>query len=335
VPHWLQAWQPTRLFVESACTGDIVLVQDSGNGSCTVAYQLNGTFVPGGQPCTNLFGGVTCGSFTGIISIFITRQQTTATYVQPNIQAHLTAIGLGSIVALKETLVVSVQNSPNPIPVNVAPIFLTSLRRAGAIIVRECANCDAESIAPPTTSRLTALPGLAGIQALTSTKELQVVNTAFTSMGSFAGLTCPPDTLTITNNKQLATLNGLNSISTFTTNIVGPSITITGNNLTSAASISAVSVYFFCTGANTPLFGPVNIEVQGCGTLLVCPLCFVFLSHTRCDCFWCDTYEACVGLVSRYHMKLVDVTASDVNHLNFVHVFITALYSLWCILATQ
>jgi hypothetical protein len=147
-------------------------------------------------------------------------------YVPPDINKWLANLGLANLVVIKETLEVVVWNGysdPFPlIPVPIAPVFLTSLRQAGTVAVREyCTTC--ESLTDPNRiPQLTGLSGLAGLTQIYDSRpfyftSLSIQGTAIRDFRSFAGLICPPLSIGVYQNPVLATFDGLQGLGTLLT----------------------------------------------------------------------------------------------------------------------
>lgn len=235
---------------------------------------MNGTKLFEGNCTTRLFN-VTCQVYLGNLqlAIFNLYNSTAAAFLAPRFDLTLAAVGLGSVQSIEGTLQVIVAHSPYPIPVNLAPAFLPALKTVGSLIVQESLNV-ADLEVPPPVPRLTSLPGQGNLTAFgfpssSAVTALKVQGTAFPSMASFPGLLCAPDFLNVTNNKQLASLSGLNRLTRWAKNQAGPATSIQGNALSGTASVSALSTLAGCpsttlTGSTSPA-SPI-IQVAPCSS---------------------------------------------------------------------
>lgn len=163
--------------------GEVISIVDNGDGTCSALYQLSNGTKP--NTCLTSFFNASCDAFAGSIEIYITYPAgtTPATYKQPAIQTWLTNLGVGNITVLGQLLTVFVDHSNDGTLPLLAPQFLTSLRQAGSVYVRECANCiNGPPSGVPSTSSLIALPGLTNIYQLvwqgTSIKSSTAVQAA-------------------------------------------------------------------------------------------------------------------------------------------------------------
>jgi hypothetical protein len=252
-------------------------ITDYGNGfALCIATVAN--LPPIQIPCTDNLFGTNCAQFTGYLTISIQNSGngTAQTYIPPDINKWLTNIGLGTLVVLRGSLNVVVENFDPPIPVDLAPVFLTSLRQAASLGVYECQGpeCDPTVVfdQPP---RLTALPGLRNLLqlgdssfSLTSPTTVQVSGTAFGDLGSFSGLTCvlPYASLQVQYNKALSTFQGMEalqpgSLGRVTINATGSGPFVTADSLAPLRSVAG------CFATATPPYNDVNIPV-GCDGIL-------------------------------------------------------------------
>jgi hypothetical protein len=252
----------------AACGGaaDVINVRDVGDGTCVANVVISGVFRQ--LNCNTPVFPTSCGAFLGILNIFMGNdaRTTAATYVQPTIQKWLDNLGIGSVNTVGGSLSVFVDQTPAPIPVPVAPVFLPTLRQAGGILITECRNCAVQPIAPPTTSVLTALPGLTNVFQVTGQFNFLTVNyTAFTSMSSLAGLTCPPSVIVLGSNSKLTTLAGLDKLATPAT---GTIFNAAGSGpFTDAASLAAIRVLSGCATSSNPFPGTFVVIPTQCGIL--------------------------------------------------------------------
>jgi hypothetical protein len=197
-------------------------------------------------------------------------------YVLPDINKWLTKMGLANLVAIKGLINIRVFEGTRTIPVPIAPVFLTSLKEARWLaIIEVCfvSSCQGPYDLPP-VSRLTALPGLAGLKQLylpdgsNSYSSLIVSGTAFADMRSFAGLTCPPTFLELYNNTLLKTLDGLQQLATPSVGRAG--ILADGSGpFTTAESLAPLRGLAACNGEfSGAALGTIVSIPAGCNTLL-------------------------------------------------------------------
>lgn len=287
------------MWLSCAVCGDglsyTIQVQFSGNSSCVARVFSNGaqvTISSAQASCTaTLFPGKTCRTLNGNLYLFATNQvnATAATFFQPRFDTALAALGVGSLATIEYVLSLVVDHSPNPIPVNMAPVFLTTLRDVFTIQVIESIDYTNLPEIPPPVPRLVGLPGLAGVRRIVAPTGsgfeaftvLKVQGTAMKDLTSFSGLVCPPNNINITDNLQLTSLNGLNGLSTWTSNIFGPNVFILNNNLTGSSSVGALATLAGCPttsliGSTAPL--SPQIQVVGCSTFTVSSY-FFLCSH--------------------------------------------------------
>jgi hypothetical protein len=233
------------------------------------------------QPCDNLFGSITCASYGGALTLTTVRTADEPPYTGPQFQAHLDLIGIGGITAIGSLEILIIQASP--LPVDIALSFLPQL----SFVTRNTVilECTAETLsgsrepygtcaAPtePATPRLTAVPALQGVQRLGF--SLDVFGTAFVNMQSFGSLKCPPVSLNILSNHLLMSLAGLETISPWTEDTYGPSVTILNNEgLTTPASVTPLSQYLRCGEGGSDLtgLGLLVILLPSCFPRVVCP----------------------------------------------------------------
>jgi hypothetical protein len=266
-----------------------IQVQYSGNSSCLARLFISNVqqnLTAAQSACGASLFTTSCQTYAGNLYLFITNQvnANATTYFPPRFDTALTNLGIGSVATIELVLSINVDHSPFPIPINIAPFFLPTLRDVFAIQVIEARSLAVPSI-PPTTSRLVGLPGLVGVRRIVAPTgfnfelftTLKVEGTAFKDLSSFSSLICPPSNINITNNSQLTSLKGIDNMATWTLNAFGPNVFIVGNNLTSAPSVSALSTLAGCptstlVGSTSPL-SPF-IQVIGCSFIDVC------FSHT-------------------------------------------------------
>lgn len=252
-----------------------------GDNTCTMNVFSNSVLTLGPVPCnTPVFPGLNCKTLHGSLSL-VTSNQVSANasaYIPPRFDLSLAGAGLGSLETITQTLTVIVDHGYDPIPADVAPFFLPSLKDIFSLVVIESLDYNTpefQGFAPP-FPKLVGLPGLTGLlrfntfnntYAPYSSTKLVVQGTGMRDLLSFSGLKCPPAALTVTNNLVLASLNGLNSLGPWTSDSFGPSTTILGNNLTSPAAIAAISGLAGCP--STALTGNPSIDVEGCAKISV------------------------------------------------------------------
>eukprot|EP00884_Botryococcus_braunii_P000975 jgi/Botrbrau1/10879/Bobra.0025s0056.1 len=216
---------------------------DNGNGLALYSARFsNGTTVSGSP--TNLLFGKQCSLLFGSLTITMKRTML-APYVAANINTWLTRLGLANLQVISGGLTIFVDHLPYNIPPQQNPIFLSSLQQVQLLTIAECLNCAASPGIPPrNASALVFLQGLRSLQKFYdmakgsfSNSALSVTGTAFTNMGSLVGLTCAPGSVTIKNNRELISLAGFESLTTFAP---GPSVDISSNGLLSSSSVSAL-----------------------------------------------------------------------------------------------
>jgi hypothetical protein len=198
----------------AVCTKGAVVVTDHGDGTATCL--LDGVIVPN---CVNPLAQP-CGSLTDVNNTFIQiiiqndKNLSAASYVQPNISQWLTGLGINDINVLYGPLTVRVSHQLGPIPVPIAPVFLTKLQQVDAILIQECTDCVANT--PAVAPILTALPGLSQVfrfSAFTASNNyLTVQGTAFKNLTSFSGLSCPFTQLLVLYNTALVSFDGLQGV---------------------------------------------------------------------------------------------------------------------------
>nr|AWI73731.1 polysaccharide associated protein [Botryococcus braunii] len=270
-------------------------VQYIGNGTCFARLFFNGTqlsLTAAQATCqATIFPGRTCRTLNGNLYLFVTNQAnlTASTYFQPQFNDGLTALGVGSLETIEYVLSLVVDHTPFPIPVQLAPVFLATLRNVFAIQVIESINFGLLPDVPPPVPRLVGLPGLTGVRRIIAPPgtgfgdftSFKIQGTALNDLSSFSGLTCPPNNINITDNLLLDSLNGLNGLATWTGQF-GPNVYITGNNLTGTGSVSALSVLAGCPSSvllDNVIF---QIDVIGCATLATWQGYCAYLSSGVC-----------------------------------------------------
>jgi hypothetical protein len=307
-------------------------VQYIGNGSCLARLFINGalqTLSATQASCqATIFPGSTCRTLNGNLYLFVTNSLNlpAATYQQPRFDIGLPALGVGSLETIEFVLSLVVDHTPNAIPVPLAPVFLATLRNVFTIQVIESIDFSTLPDVPPPVPRLVGLPGLVGVRRIIAPPgsgfgnftTLRVQGTALNDLTSFAGLTCSPNNINITDNFAMDSLNGLNGLATWTGQF-GPNIVITGNNFTGTASVSALSILAGCP--NTVLLEGVffQIEVTGCATIRV--------SFCKCVC-------ACLMvLFSKIHAKdclsISLLQGSSLSHFSFAHFKVLSIFIPW------
>lgn len=199
--------------------GDVIILRFPGNGQCTSEQSINGPATFG--DCTQLVYGRDCATFIGKLFVVMSNDfsLTASNYVSPDVNKGLTAMGLGSLVTVSDSIFIFVNHSPFPVPRPIAPVFLTTLRSVRHLVINECDPCTTiGTIIPSSVSVLTALPGLSGIYQLARPDHtvdkptLEVRWSAFTDLESFAGVICTPDiTITLDDNRLLTSFSGFQS----------------------------------------------------------------------------------------------------------------------------
>ncbi len=252
----------------TACgtANDVFIIRDLGNGKCESAFSPNGGAFVGGD-CTTLLFNKTCGTYVGLLTIFITNAgNAPAATFAPQINTWLTNVGLADIQTMTSYLQIYVDNSPNPIPGPIQPVFLSSLEQVGSILIKECANCDVNPDIGPATSQLVSLLGFQKLKQLTgfpgTESFLTLQNTRFGDMKSFVSLYCPPTFMLLPNNKNLVSLEGLQTLQT--QNQGGTFFNATGSGPFTNVSASFVTTLAGCTGATTPFVGNFFLPVTPC-----------------------------------------------------------------------
>lgn len=225
--------------------------------------------------CTDtLFPGKACGVLDGSLSLYVSNGANAAasTFVAPDFDAALAALGMGNLATIAFELEVVVDHAPSPIPKDIAPVFLNTLTDVVFLAVIETSDYTNSPDVAPSISRLVALPGLSSLERMVSPSiflppALYVGGTALGDMRSFSSLACPPQLMMITQNRQLTSLEGLNRLATWTNgeNIGGLGYVISANDLTGPLSIAALSVLAGCPNpALSPAGDGLQIQVTGC-----------------------------------------------------------------------
>eukprot|EP00884_Botryococcus_braunii_P023054 jgi/Botrbrau1/9432/Bobra.0252s0056.1 len=208
---------PKTFTASPACgfSAQTITIQDLGNKRCAVRF-WNGTRYVDGN-CTEPFAlyPQACGLLNAALTLQFTNvQNLSAGVYEANMDTWLQNLGLASLEILNNSLRVWVYHHLNnvayPIPTPIAPVFLTSLVQASSVRITE------DSGVHETNQMLTALPGLRNLYQLFAGSlgtTITVINTAFTNMTSFSGLTCPPAAIFLIDNPRLATFAGLEAVS--------------------------------------------------------------------------------------------------------------------------
>eukprot|EP00884_Botryococcus_braunii_P016749 jgi/Botrbrau1/3758/Bobra.0363s0035.1 len=270
----------------SVCgSGVSINVRYIGNSSCVAQVSVEGrkwTLTAAQASCTaTLFPGSTCLILDGILDLYVTNEvnASAATFVQPRFDTALQALGLGNLATIG-WLFFTVDHSLFPIPVDLAPVFGTTLRDVYALQVQEFGAIT------PTARRLVDLPGLVGLRRFVplpgeGESWLQISQTALRDMTSFSGLVQPPSDISIYDNPQLSSLNGLQGLPTWTSDTLGPVIYISGNNLAHPSSVSALATLAGCP--TTSLTGSTQIDVIGCAKRITTwPMYCAFVTSGTC-----------------------------------------------------
>jgi hypothetical protein len=245
---------------------DILIIRDLGDGKCVSAFSKNGSAFVGGD-CTTLAFNKTCGNYAGLLTIFISNDgnASAATYA-PQINTWLTNLGLAGVQTLGTYLQIYVDNTPNPIPTPIQPVFLSSLEQVGSLLIKECLNCGVNPDIAPPTSQLVSLPGFLKLQQFTGFPGTEsfftLQNTRFGDMKSFSSLYCPPTFMLMPNNKFLVSLEGLQTLRT--QNQGGTFFNATGSGPFTNVSASYVTTLAGCSGASTPFVGNFFLPVTPC-----------------------------------------------------------------------
>jgi hypothetical protein len=149
-------------------------------------------------------------------------------------------------------------NQAIPIPVSVQPNFLNSLQYCVTNVI---------DVNPPgtATGRVSGAPGYQSL--LQTSGLLQLLDTGFTDLTSFASLQCPPNVIDIRNNDFMTSLTGLNGLSP-ADNLFR--VIITGNRLLrTAGAFAPLTRVLGCVGTGagstgSSLIGEVDVQVDGC-----------------------------------------------------------------------
>lgn len=230
----------------------------------------NGTRILEDDCTTQLFPGKSCKTYAGDLGIAFEGDFSSDSYTTPEVNKTLTAIGLGSVHTIKGGLYIETF----AVPVDIAPSFLASLRDVGSLRVRPLAENGIET-------HLTGLPGLKGVRRIVgplrrdgtccATSTLRVEGTGFTNLSSFSGVLCAPSRIRIVNNPLLATLDGLNNLTTWAKDLGGPDTLIFGNNLAGQSSVAALSTLAGCpttTLEGIPSSPSPQIYLNGCSNVI-------------------------------------------------------------------
>eukprot|EP00884_Botryococcus_braunii_P010127 jgi/Botrbrau1/19115/Bobra.0077s0028.1 len=211
-----------------------------------------------------------CGGYAGSIELFAVNAPNVAAnqYADPKFQQHLEALGLGQITFLGGYLLVQTYPIPAdvnafPIPRDISPKILPKLQSATSLIVQTLENPPS-----PLTGRIADLPDQKlMLRQLTGT--LTLYNTGFKNCSAFTGLLCPPVAVVIENNRDLATLAGLDQLLYF----VGMnSLIVTGNpQLDSSDAFLPLLTTLTCRWDAPPLASTltnVNVASENCTDLI-------------------------------------------------------------------
>jgi hypothetical protein len=237
------------------------VITDLGTGNCTLNTQNGTTVTPGN--CKALLFGQQCGSTTASIQLVAINGAGSGPYVPANFGTWLNLMGLNGVNRIGGLLnIVLNHNSgtgviPGPLSLN----FLPNLRQIdGVLSISEIPRSGVTPFVPA----LAGLPGLARLFAVQT--AVSVTSTGLTNFrSSLTGLTCPPfQAITISNNPNITSTDGLEALSSSYLGLNGPSTTITGNPR--LAAITSLSVFGQCPTPTTA--GPATINV------LQCPVAF-------------------------------------------------------------
>lgn len=272
-------------------------------GGCTYATANATTPLSAYQPCKPLFSGTPCASYDGFLTLTTLYSDSTTPFVDPDFQAHLSAVGLGGITAVYSLYVYVIQAVAIPRDISLA--FLPGLTLVTyQLQLLECIVADTDTggcgnaLSPPAVPRLLAVPALSKVYRF---RELYMQFTAFKDMTSLKGLTCPPPVMNILDNQFLTTLSGLEGVGPWTENADGPStIAFENNQLSSPSTVAALQTMALCdSNGFSGLFSPlgINIQISNCqDELQVRPICpchtalgsrlRTFLGHLRDICIF-------------------------------------------------
>eukprot|EP00884_Botryococcus_braunii_P023049 jgi/Botrbrau1/9428/Bobra.0252s0052.1 len=254
-----------------------IKIVDYGNGEADCAGSIPGDPRLFLRPCTFNMFAVSCAQFTGSLTIYIKNSynRSAETYVPPQIDQWLTNIGLGSLEVLGSYLEIYVFHGEGAIPVDIAPVFLTSLRRASSVYILECEQYCSITEPPTFTPRLTALPGLRNLLQLgsaddspTSSTILRVYGTGFQDLRSLSGLACvlPWAFIDVPFNAKMSSFNGLEALQPGTLGLVTIIAEGSGPFLT-ADSLAGLKPVAGCLVSGQPLQNDVVIPV-GCENVI-------------------------------------------------------------------
>jgi hypothetical protein len=249
-------------------SADNIFIRDLGNGSCVSSISLNGGAFAFGN-CTSQVYNQACGSFLGSLTVYIGNDlsRTPGAYVQPNITMWLTNMGLNDVNVIKVSLNVFVDANPALVPIRIAPVFLTKVQQVATLYVSECANCDASKEVPPARSVLTGLPGLKALQQILQVPQensfVTISNTAFPDMSSLSALTCPPAFVSLTGNKNMTSLAGLEKLQPYPGD--GAYFNASGSGPFTNVSSSAIKTFAGCAGSTTSEIATFLLPVSPCG----------------------------------------------------------------------
>jgi hypothetical protein len=200
---------------------------------------------------------------------------TATNYVAPNIANWLLRMGFNSTMVIGGGLRVYVDSTPSPVPVPLNVTFLTTLKQVGLLEVSECKDCLANPTIAAPSPVLVGLPGLTSLYQIynisnPASSTLTVQNTNCASLPFLKGLTCPPASISLLNNKNLRSLDGLDLLSTPTgfQAFNGVPLSALGSGpFTTVASLAAIQVFAGCMKGTSMANGTVNIPV-GCSRTL-------------------------------------------------------------------
>lgn len=216
--------------------------------------------------CVAIFSPAGCKSFAGTLALSTVRTEGQPVYNGPQFQKHLENIGLGAITAIGALYISVIQTTAFPADIALSIFPQLSFVQYGTTII-ECVGESPEGGAcvdgsAPVTPHLT---GVDFQRTQYLGPSLVLGSTGFVNMKSFRGLRCPPVVMTIVGNPFLTSLDGLESILPWSSNIRWVSIAECPG-LATPGSVAALSPLVQCTGATSTLTG-VYIGLRACTVL--------------------------------------------------------------------
>eukprot|EP00884_Botryococcus_braunii_P023169 jgi/Botrbrau1/9536/Bobra.0211s0026.1 len=229
---------------------DILLIIDFMNGKCAWSMGTSKAV----QACTGPIFGKTCAGYAGTLFVVF---QNDGTGTTPDMQGHLTRLGLGDL-----TYVENLQISSGP---QRAPIEATFLPKLTHVAGNMSLGIPAASI-PSQPNTISALPGLKSLQQIGGSFLLGMPppspqwGLSFANMDSLSGLKCVGGGFALVNTPSLKTTQGLENLQAV--NYAGrfpsgPLMIVSNTGMSSPADLAALKTAAHCSNAS-----PFEVNVQ-------------------------------------------------------------------------